>query len=56
MEWCLECHRDPARFLRPPERVFDVDWTPPVPQRELGEQLLLRHHVEARTTCSACHR
>src|SRR5438105_624105 len=29
MQWCLECHREPERFLRPRERVFDVDWQPP---------------------------
>jgi hypothetical protein len=42
MEWCLDCHRDPARFVRPRDKVFDVAWEPPSePDKltELGEQL-----------------
>ena len=26
MEWCLDCHRAPARHLRPRADVFDVRW------------------------------
>ena len=26
MEWCLSCHRDPVRNLRPREKVFDTTW------------------------------
>jgi len=26
MEWCLSCHRDPGRNLRPREKVFDTSW------------------------------
>lgn len=42
MQWCLECHREPERFVRPREHVFDMDWRPPDnPQEleELGEML-----------------
>ncbi len=24
MEWCLECHRQPERFIRPKDKVFDM--------------------------------
>jgi hypothetical protein len=27
MEWCLECHRDPVKNLRPREAVYEMDWT-----------------------------
>ena len=27
MEWCLDCHRDPAPHLRPPEMVTRMDWS-----------------------------
>ncbi|MDX6749948.1 cytochrome c3 family protein [Geminicoccaceae bacterium 1502E] len=27
MEWCLECHRDPAPALRPPSEVTRMDWS-----------------------------
>src|SRR4029077_5862768 len=28
MEWCLGCHRAPEKFVRPRERVFDMNWRP----------------------------
>src|SRR5207249_5154829 len=29
MEWCLNCHRQPEKFLRPKERVFDMNYREP---------------------------
>jgi hypothetical protein len=29
MSWCLDCHRNPERNLRPREHVFDLAWEPP---------------------------
>jgi hypothetical protein len=26
MEWCLACHREPERYLRPKEKVTDAGW------------------------------
>ena len=26
MEWCLECHRNPERFVRPREAVYQMDY------------------------------
>lgn len=28
MTFCLQCHRDPAAFLRPPSEVFNLNWQP----------------------------
>src|SRR5262245_47040068 len=28
MEWCLACHRQPERFVRPQDKVFDPAWEP----------------------------
>ena len=28
MEWCLECHRNPAKHIRPREQIFNMDWPP----------------------------
>ncbi len=56
MEWCLQCHREPERFLRPREFVFETDWQPEVPQAELGKQLAQRYQVKSLTDCSICHR
>ncbi|RPH72495.1 cytochrome C, partial [bacterium] len=38
MEWCLDCHRAPERYIRPVENVFDIGWTPPEDQLTLGRR------------------
>jgi len=56
MEWCLDCHRDPARYVRPREHIFDLAWQQPADQPELGAELVRRYEVHTRTDCSTCHR
>jgi len=58
MDWCLECHRDPARFIRPREEVFNLDYLPPPDADALGRQLVVDYdiHVEQLTDCYICHR
>ena len=57
MQWCLDCHRDPAQALRPRDKVFDLAWQP-ANQRATGEALIAAYHVpmERLTECSTCHR
>jgi len=31
MEWCLGCHRDPGKNLRPRDQVFNMRYQPPSP-------------------------
>ena len=45
MEWCLNCHRDPARYLRPRDQVFNMLYTPPADQLELGRRLVKEYDV-----------
>jgi hypothetical protein len=59
MEWCLECHREPERFIRPKDQVYDIEWEPPADQLEQGRRLLKQYNIlSARhlTSCSICHR
>ena len=59
MGWCLECHRDPAPFLRPKEKVFEMGWEPPEgSRRAVGEQLVELYAIHTRqlTDCTVCHR
>src|SRR6266480_4271151 len=44
MRWCLDCHRDPAKYLRPREEVFSVTYLPPANQGRLGQELAERYH------------
>jgi hypothetical protein len=59
MEWCLECHRAPEKFLRPKEEVFNMAYEAPANQLELGNRLKQQYgiaSVEHLTSCSTCHR
>ncbi len=56
MEWCLECHRAPERFVRPRGAVFQMDWQPPANYAALGVQLVRDYNIQPPTHCSACHR
>lgn len=58
MGWCLDCHRNPERYVRPRSAVFDMSWTPPDNQLEEGRKRLAQYHIETKhlTDCSKCHR
>jgi len=56
MEWCLECHRNPAPNLRPRSEVFNMSWQPPADEPNLGAELMAAHDVHGRQDCTACHR
>jgi len=56
MEWCLDCHRNPERYVRPRDQVFNVNYVPPPNQLELGKRLVAEYHIQKLTSCSTCHR
>jgi hypothetical protein len=59
MEWCLTCHREPERFLRPRSEIFTMDWKPPPDQEKLGAELAKRYNIlpsQLMQNCSLCHR
>ena len=56
MEWCLACHREPERYVRPREAVFQMDWSPPSDQMERGRRLVQQYKVRSLTDCYTCHR
>jgi hypothetical protein len=59
MEWCLDCHRDPAQQIRPREEVFNMTYQPQGDQRELGRNLVKQYKIRTSnelTSCSICHR
>jgi len=58
MEWCIGCHRDPAKFVRPKSEVFDMAWQPQ-DQAALGARLVKEYRIRpprSLTTCEKCHR
>lgn len=59
MEWCLECHRHPEKYIRPRQYVFSMDWQPPADQIALGRKLVKEYRIRnpwQLTSCSTCHR
>ncbi len=58
MKWCLECHRQPEKFIRPTNEVFNMAWQAPTNQLAAGKELVRRYHVQTSqlTDCSMCHR
>jgi hypothetical protein len=56
MNWCLNCHRQPERFIRPKAEVFNIDYQYPPDQMELGKKLVAEYHVHSLTDCVTCHR
>jgi hypothetical protein len=57
MGWCLECHRNPERYVRPREAVFTMGWEPPGgDQLALGRRLVAAYGIQRKTDCYTCHR
>ena len=56
MEWCLDCHRNPEKYVRPRDAVFQMDYQPPANQIELGRRLVKEYDIQSLTSCSTCHR
>jgi len=59
MSWCLDCHRDPAKYVRPRDQVFNMRWKRPAGDPEMGTRLVKEYgigSVEQLTSCSTCHR
>ena len=59
MSFCLNCHRNPAKYVRPRTEIFNMAWSPPADQDEVGPALVRQYHIgspEKLTSCSICHR
>lgn len=57
MQFCLDCHRDPAPHLRPEDHITDMGWNS-AHSRALGETLLRANAIRLGeiTNCNVCHR
>jgi len=69
MEWCLECHRAPEKFLRPRDQVFNMNYQQPselhpvlladgtkyTDQKDLGTALKDQYHVRTVQDITSCN-
>ncbi|CAN5227229.1 cytochrome c3 family protein [soil metagenome] len=53
MQWCVDCHREPAPHLRPRSEITSTTWQPT--PALLGE-LAVKYQPRSLTHCSTCHR
>jgi hypothetical protein len=69
MAWCLDCHRNPEKHLRPKEYVTKLDWTaadideadPELGKfkndpHALGAYLKDKNNINPLVNCATCHR
>jgi hypothetical protein len=57
MEWCLDCHRNPEKYVRPKEDVFNAAYERPAGWTlDDGRRLVQQYDIHPRTSCSTCHR
>lgn len=54
MEFCLNCHRKPEKYVRPRSEVFNLAYKTN-DQATLGPQLVREYGIQSKTTCSTCH-
>lgn len=59
MSWCIDCHRNPAKNLRPLDQVTTMGYTPAEDQSALGARLMEEYDIRPASqllNCSICHR
>src|SRR5579862_2607356 len=60
MRWCLDCHRNPEKYVRPREFVTTMGYEPEIDakmtQEELGPKLVRDYQIQKLETCWTCHR
>jgi class III cytochrome C family protein len=58
MQFCLDCHRDPAPNLRPHDHITDMTWQPPADARTKGTAIAEHEGIRfgELTHCYVCHR
>ncbi len=56
MEWCLDCHRNPEKYVRPRNAITTMGYVPAEPQAVLGPKLVKEYGIRGNTSCSTCHR
>lgn len=62
MEWCLECHREPEKFIRPKDKIYDMKWRlQNKSEQEMADAARWKQEYQilnsqTLTSCSTCHR
>ncbi len=55
MGWCLDCHRNPEKYVRPKKYITKMDYKAENQIKE-GIKLVKEYHLNPKEDCSTCHR
>ena len=59
MEWCVACHRQPEKFIRPKAEIFNMAYQPGDIDQKDRDKLKIDYKIRSKemmTSCSTCHR
>ncbi len=56
MGWCLDCHRNPDKNIRPQSEITNMGWVPGKDHEQFVRQWKAENNINPPEDCSACHR
>ncbi|MDP7048952.1 MAG: cytochrome c3 family protein [Verrucomicrobiota bacterium] len=56
MTFCLDCHRDPEKNLRPLDKITDMAYDRSLDPENKDRNFVKEWHIKTSENCSACHR
>lgn len=58
MAWCLDCHRNPEKEVRPLDKVYDLAWSAESKEKQIeeGKKLVKEWNIHPPQNCAGCHR
>ena len=58
MGFCLDCHREPEKYIRPVEEVYNLNWEAgsEAKQLEQGKAFVHDWNINPPQSCTGCHR
>jgi hypothetical protein len=56
MAWCLDCHRNPEKYVRPVDAVTTMGYVPAGDQLTIGAELVKAKNIHPPVDCGGCHR
>ncbi len=56
MGWCLDCHRDPAKHIRPANMITKFNWKATEESIQAAQKFMKEKGIRPSEDCSTCHR
>ncbi len=55
MGWCLDCHRNPQKHVRPKSEIYNTSWKPGKDHQQWAEKFVKENNIKGPENCTACH-